>query len=98
MPVQIGVGIHYGEAIVGSIGDGQRMDYAVIGDSVNVASRLERLTRELDVEIVVSDDVATRIQKEGSPVDAQLGRLTSCGDVHLRGRVRPITVWTARSM
>ena len=61
------------------------------------ASRLERLTRELDVELVVSDDVVTRIQQEGSPVDVRLGRLTRCGDVHLRGRVHPITVWTARS-
>ena len=57
----------------------------------------ERLTCKLDVEIVVSDDLVTRIQKECSPVDAQLGRLTLCGDVHLRGRVRPITVWTAQS-
>ena len=95
--VQMGVGLHYGEAIVGSLGDGLRLDYAVIGDTVNVASRLERLTRELDVEIVVSDDLVTRIQKEGASADAQLGRLTRHGDVPLRGRVHPITVWTAPS-
>jgi adenylate cyclase len=93
----MGVGLHYGEAIVGSLGDGLRLDYAVIGDTVNVASRLERLTRELDVEIVVSDDLVTRIQKEGASVDARLDRLTRHGDVPLRGRVHPITVWTARS-
>ena len=94
--VQVSVGIHYGEAVVGSIGDGQRLDYAVIGDSVNVASRLERLTREFGVEIVVSDELVARIQTEGSTFE-QLDSFTRCGDVHVRGRVRPITVWTARS-
>src|SRR5262245_2949273 len=95
-PVQIGIGINYGEAVVGSLGDGQRLDYAIIGDSVNVASRLQRLTRELDVEIVVSDDLVTQIHKEGSPVDALLRRFTRGGDVHVRGRVHPVTLWTAR--
>jgi adenylate cyclase len=94
-PVQIGIGVHYGEALVGSIGDGQRLDYAVIGDPVNVASRLERMTREFDVEIVVSDDLVTQVQKEGSPADALLGRFTLRGGVQVRGRVRPLTLWTA---
>ena len=97
MPVQVSVGIHYGEAVVGSIGDGQRLDYAVIGDTVNVASRLERLTREFDVEIVVSDELVARTQTEGSTFE-RLGSFKRCSDdVHVRGRVRPITVWTARS-
>jgi adenylate cyclase len=94
-PVQIGIGLHYGEAVVGSIGDGQRLDYAVIGDPVNVASRLERMTREFDVEIVVSDDLVTQVQKEGSPAEALLGRFTLRGGVQVRGRVRPLTLWTA---
>ncbi len=93
--MQVGIGLHYGEAVVGSIGAGQRLDFVVIGDTVNVASRLERLTRDLDVEIVVSDDLVVRIHDEGSPTDARLDGLTRYGEVHVAGRRRPITVWTA---
>jgi class 3 adenylate cyclase len=61
-PVGIGIGVHYGNAVVGSIGDGQRLDYLVIGDTVNVTSRLERLTREIDAQIVVTDELVTQVR------------------------------------
>jgi adenylate cyclase len=93
-PVEIGMGLHYGDAMVGSIGDSQRLDYVVIGDTVNVASRLERLTRDLDAEIVVSDELVARIHDEGSTAGA-LDRFTSHGDVHVTGRRQPIRVWIA---
>ncbi|PWU19049.1 MAG: hypothetical protein C5B48_14095 [Candidatus Rokuibacteriota bacterium] len=94
-PVQLGIGLHYGEAIVGSIGDAQRLDYVVIGDTVNVASRLERLTRELDVELVASQDLVAQISREGHVADLRLDRLRPGGQVHLTGRKRPIAIWTA---
>lgn len=94
-PVAVGIGLHYGDAVVGSIGDEQRLDYAVVGDTVNVASRLERLTRELDVEIVVSDELVTQISNEGSGADVRLGRLSQRVEVRVPGRVRPISIWTA---
>jgi class 3 adenylate cyclase len=50
-----GIGVHYREWVLGSIGDAQQVDYVVVGDTVNVASRLERLTRELDFALVVRD-------------------------------------------
>jgi len=90
-PVHVGIGVHYGEAVLGSIGDDQRLDYVVVGDTVNVASRLERLTRELDVEVVVSDAVVGRIRAGA----ARLGQLEPGGEVQLRGRMQPITIWTA---
>jgi adenylate cyclase len=92
-PVDVGVGLHYGEAVLGSIGDAQRLDYVVVGATVNVASRLERLTRELDVELVVSDAVVDRL-RGASLVGLRLDQLKPGGEVHLRGRMQPITIWT----
>jgi adenylate cyclase len=92
--VEIGIGAHYGEAVVGSIGDGQRLDYLVIGDTVNVTSRLERLTRELDAQIVVTDELVTRVRVEGAAADGLLDRFKRHGEVRVAGRDQPVTVWT----
>jgi adenylate cyclase len=54
-PVAIGIGAHYGEVFAGALGCEHLLEYTVIGDTVNVAQRLERLSREVDSSLVVSE-------------------------------------------
>ena len=55
--VSIGIGAHDGEVFVGAVGDERMIEFAVLGDAVNVAERLERLTRTVGATFVVSSDL-----------------------------------------
>ncbi len=59
--LSLGIGLHYGEVIAGEIGFGERSEYTVIGTTVNLASRLEALNRELGSRILISDIVRREI-------------------------------------
>jgi adenylate cyclase len=90
--LRMGVGVHHGQAVLGDIGSQRSMAFATVGDTINVTSRLQALTRELDVRIVASGELVAAV--EGEAVDlGLLEGLTERGPRALRGRDAPIALW-----
>jgi adenylate cyclase len=91
--IRVGIGVHYGEVVVGNVGDARRLEFAVIGDVVNVASRLERLTRERGVPLIASADVIDAVRRETGGVPDLLGRFLAEPELTVRGRRQPVSIW-----
>ncbi len=70
------------------------MEFAVIGDTVNVASRLERLTRDLDVDVIVSDSVVMAARQDRDPNDPLFTGLMRAPPQSIRGRAANLEMWT----
>ncbi|HEU4368969.1 MAG TPA: adenylate/guanylate cyclase domain-containing protein [Methylomirabilota bacterium] len=91
-PLRMGLGLHYGQAVLGDIGSARSMAFATVGDTTNVASRLQALTRDLGASLVVSRTLVNAIERESADVPLLTG-LTARGAHTLRGRDTPLEIW-----
>jgi len=92
-PIRISIGLHYGQVVLGDIGL-NRLEFAVIGTTVNAASRLESLTREFGCAIIASDDLVQRARAETSSSDADFTHLMAQPPQAIRGLEQPLGMWT----
>jgi len=86
-PLRFGIGINGGEVIVGDIGYRDHMVFTALGDPVNVAARLQDMTKSLECEVVISDEVRATAGLDADALPQQ--------EVAIRGRNEPMIVRTA---
>lgn len=84
--LKLAIGVHYGPVVLGDIGIKRRMEYAVLGNTVNIASRLEQANREIGSRCVVSRDLAdAAISENPEDAAAAIANLDDYGSIALRG-------------
>ncbi|MBI3396464.1 MAG: adenylate/guanylate cyclase domain-containing protein, partial [Spirochaetia bacterium] len=86
-PISVGVGVHFGNLMLGTVGEAERMEGTVISDAVNTASRLEGLTKTFGASIIVSDSVVKALK---NPDYFQMRNL---GRIKVKGKNQPLIIY-----